>query len=289
MTKFTDPLDKTCSRCKVTKPRSEFTKESRRKDGLNSRCRECTRASQKTPQAVAARRARRQREDIKRKRAEYSAKQRYIKRHGTLEGFSFEYKPLEQLEAERKQRAQEESKRQAERASQRAKLMKEKPWLSSALSNSEAFRLRYRLDPLFMLRERLKRQIVKKLQRDRPEERPSIKAFADILEATSNIEKFESSCSIERIIGYSIEDLLESLVAQFKPGMSLEVPSSWQIDHDTPQRIFNLSDPAQARECWALGNLQPLHQSENVRKAHREDKQFAEMMSKVPQSVAESV
>jgi hypothetical protein len=36
---------KTCSRCKATKPVTEFTKASSRKDGLNPWCKDCTRAN----------------------------------------------------------------------------------------------------------------------------------------------------------------------------------------------------------------------------------------------------
>ena len=148
--------------------------------------------------------------------------------------------------------------------------------MSPTLTEAEAYRLRYRLDPLFMLKERLKRQIMKKLERDRPEERPSLNAFADVLEATPGVKKYDSPCSIERILGYSLEDLLRSLSSKFTKGMSLEVPSSWQIDHEIPQCAFNLSDPAEARECWDITNLRPLTPSENSRKAYYVDTKTAE-------------
>lgn len=38
---------KTCSKCKETKPLSEFSKNKRSKDGLDSRCKECVRAYSK--------------------------------------------------------------------------------------------------------------------------------------------------------------------------------------------------------------------------------------------------
>ncbi len=270
-----DPQDKTCIRCKSTKPRKDFTKDSARKDGLSSYCRQCSRAKQKTPGAIAARRANRQREEVRRKRSEDEAMRRYVETHGSLEGFTFEYKSKEEIQREAAQRAKEEAHRRTKRAEQRRKLVAAKPWLSSALTKAESYRLRYKLDPIFMLRERLKRQIAKKLEKDRPEEKPSLNGFADILEASPGVLKFESPCAVERILGYPLDFLLQSLTSQFDSGMSVEVPSSWQIDHKIPQRVFNLSDPAEARDCWAIDNLQPLRPSENSRKAHSLDRVIA--------------
>jgi len=50
---------KTCSHCKATKPRAEFTKASSRKDGLNPWCKDCTRANCKKadPEKTKARSA----------------------------------------------------------------------------------------------------------------------------------------------------------------------------------------------------------------------------------------
>ncbi|NVK25224.1 MAG: hypothetical protein HWE10_09880 [Gammaproteobacteria bacterium] len=273
-----DPHDKTCIRCKATKPRKDFTKDSRRKDGLSSYCRLCSRAKQKTPEAVAARKANRQREEVRRKRVEAEAKRRYKKKHGTLEGFTYEYRPLTEIKAEAERKAKEEAERRVQRAKQREEVVKANPWMSSALTKAEAYRLRYRLDPLFMLKERLKRQIMKKLERDRPEERPSLNAFADVLEAAPGVKKYDSPCSIERILGYPLEDLLASLSAKFTTGMSLEVPSSWQIDHEIPQAAFNLSDPADARECWDITNLRPLSPSANSRKGQLSDKKTTRLL-----------
>ncbi len=274
----TDPHDKTCISCKETKARSEFTKDSRRKDGLSSYCRLCTRAKQKTPEAVAARKVRRQREDVRRKHREGEAKRQYKKKYGTLEGFTYEYRTLAEIKAEAERKAKEEAQRRVERAKQREEIIKANPWMSSALTKAEAYRLRYRLDPLFMLKERLKRQIMKKLERDRPEERPSLNAFADVLEATPGVKKYDSPCSIERILGYPLEDLLRSLFSKFTTGMSLEVPSSWQVDHEIPQVAFNLSEPEDARECWDITNLRPLSPSANSRKGQLSDKRTAKLL-----------
>lgn len=70
------------------------------------------------------------------------------------------------------------------------------------------------------------------------------------------------------LIGCSIQELRAHLESQFKPGMSWENHGrrGWHIDHKRPCAAFNLSDPAQQRECFHFSNLQPLWALENKSK-----------------------
>lgn len=45
---MTNKYDKLCCGCKITKDFGEFTKKSANRDGLNSRCKECTRSTSKS-------------------------------------------------------------------------------------------------------------------------------------------------------------------------------------------------------------------------------------------------
>jgi hypothetical protein len=92
------------------------------------------------------------------------------------------------------------------------------------------------------------------------------------------VEEYESPCSIERILGYSLEDLFRSLSSKFTTEMSLEALSSWQIDHEIPQAAFNLSDPQDARECWDITNLRPLSPSANSHKAQFVDRKTTRLL-----------
>lgn len=67
-------------------------------------------------------------------------------------------------------------------------------------------------------------------------------------------------------LGYSINDLISHLEARFKPGMSWQNYGAWHIDHIRPCAEFDLRDPAQFMQCWALRNLQPLWAAENIAK-----------------------
>src|SRR5450759_1101029 len=76
----------------------------------------------------------------------------------------------------------------------------------------------------------------------------------------------------ESVVGYALDDLTEYLEARFKPGMTWGNYGKWHIDHVRPIASFDFAseeDP-ELKECWALGNLQPLWAIENIRKKDRQ-------------------
>ena len=77
----------------------------------------------------------------------------------------------------------------------------------------------------------------------------------------------------EKIVGYSLRDLIERLKILFLDGMSLDNFGEWHIDHIKPKNSFDFSnansDIETLRECWALDNLQPLWAIDNLKKGAR--------------------
>jgi hypothetical protein len=71
------------------------------------------------------------------------------------------------------------------------------------------------------------------------------------------------------LIGCSIEELKIHLEKQFTKGMSWENYGyyGWHIDHIRPCSSFDLSDPAQQKECFHYSNLQPLWAKDNLKKS----------------------
>lgn len=65
---------------------------------------------------------------------------------------------------------------------------------------------------------------------------------------------------------YSLSDLVNHLETKFADGMSWENYGDWHIDHIKPCALFDQTKPEEFTECWNLKNLQPLWESENVRK-----------------------
>lgn len=79
--------------------------------------------------------------------------------------------------------------------------------------------------------------------------------------------KTKSAATLE-LLGCNIEHLKSHLENQFTDGMSWENygKHGWHVDHIIPCASFDLSDPAQQRECFHFSNLQPLWAEENISK-----------------------
>ena len=67
-------------------------------------------------------------------------------------------------------------------------------------------------------------------------------------------------------LGYSAEQLVAHLEAQFDDGMSWANYGRWHVDHVKPCAAFDMTDAQQFAECWSLANLAPLWAEDNVRK-----------------------
>jgi hypothetical protein len=75
----------------------------------------------------------------------------------------------------------------------------------------------------------------------------------------------------EKLVGYTIEDLVKHLENQFTEGMSWDNYGSWEIDHIKPKSLFKYetAEDAEFKKCWALENLQPLNKMENRNKYNK--------------------
>lgn len=71
-----------------------------------------------------------------------------------------------------------------------------------------------------------------------------------------------------RLIGCTLEFLRGYLEKQFRPGMTWENygRTGWHVDHIKPCAKFDLTDPAQQKQCFCYANLQPLWAEENLKK-----------------------
>lgn len=66
------------------------------------------------------------------------------------------------------------------------------------------------------------------------------------------------------LLGCTVPELWTHLEQQFRDGMTRENHGThWEVDHVIPCAAFDLSDPAQQRECFHWTNLQPLLVIEN--------------------------
>ena len=78
----------------------------------------------------------------------------------------------------------------------------------------------------------------------------------------------QKTASAAELIGCTPQALVAYLEALFQPGMSWDnyALDGWHIDHIRPCASFDLTDPAQQRECFHHTNLQPLWAKDNREK-----------------------
>lgn len=81
------------------------------------------------------------------------------------------------------------------------------------------------------------------------------------------IKTLSKGAGTRELIGMDLHEYRIYLQGQFLPGMTWENWGSiWEIDHIRPCATFDLTDPAQQRECFNWSNTQPLFADENRRK-----------------------
>ncbi len=74
----------------------------------------------------------------------------------------------------------------------------------------------------------------------------------------------------ESIVNFTLNDLINHLESQFREGMAWENygKGGWHIDHKFPVSWWKFRTPEDEdfKRCWALKNLQPLWEKENLSK-----------------------
>lgn len=93
------------------------------------------------------------------------------------------------------------------------------------------------------------------------------------------IHNKKSGRSWEKLVGYSLADLICHLEKQFSNGMSWDsygrssgAENWWSVDHIRSIKSFGFPDIGSEAfsECWSLINLRPLWHVDNCRKQHRD-------------------
>jgi hypothetical protein len=106
-------------------------------------------------------------------------------------------------------------------------------------------RIRRREDPVFRLKENLRRRMNC---------------------ALNSIGVKRTKRTID-LLGIDIKGLWKHLKSKFKTGMTIKNHGKiWHIDHIIPIASFDLTDPKQQAKCFHYTNLQPLWAHENLSK-----------------------
>jgi phage protein D len=130
---------------------------------------------------------------------------------------------------------------------------------------TEYARNRYNDDPEI---RKAKTEYKMELYRTNPKHRADHNFSSQIRQSLRNGKNGQSW---EALVGYTLNDLVLHLEAQFGEGMTWENYGEWHIDHRTPRTWFDYESVEETafKECWALSNLQPKWGKENIRKGNR--------------------
>ena len=219
---------KVCSQCKHTMPFKKFEKSKTGTGGVASICKRCDRERVRRNKEIARRKA--------------GATPRAV---------------LEDLAEARKEQRLRKAKARRRRG------VWESLWLAQMPTDTAfGWRERYKTDPEFNIKERLRAAINKKKKR------------GEISNAVRDaLKRCGRSPMAEKALGYSISELRSHLELQFTKGMCWERFNRGEIhiDHIVPQSVFDLTDDEEWRECWSLSNLRPVFAQENLAKGAKQE------------------
>lgn len=234
---------KTCSKCKVEKPRSEFHR--RGKNLLASSCKVCRSEERKA---------------------------KYIENPDPIKERSRRWRqenPEKAKELDRLSRSKNAEKRSAQ-----SKAWREKN-LDKALESSRAYYAANREKLLAMARERrrsnpekvasVKLKHYHAVQKHKPEFKAAEaarRALKRTLNRTGNTKRKRT----EGELGYSFETLRSHLENNFSDGMSWDNYGEWHIDHIVPVMEMIRLGITCPKKINALSNLRPVWSHENISK-----------------------
>lgn len=248
-----------CPACDSSKHQSEFTPSStvwkgKTYSGFRSKCRECERQHKKQKRNADPEAAR-------------TAKHLARKRSAEREGREFKPRGPRHLAKENRMLRSALKKIEAEIArreneAKRQERIKRKPWTDRTLTDAERFRMRYRLDPEFSLRQRVRAALKRTSQ--------GVK-LSKIVRCAIRLNG--TSPKAEAFLGYTMSELREHLERQFTRGMNWDrfCKGEIHIDHIVPVSSFNLECADDLRSAWCITNLRPLWASDNLRKGSKQE------------------
>ena len=125
----------------------------------------------------------------------------------------------------------------------------------------------------YLKNKKRKYKLAYKLRKQKRKSNPSFRLYLNISSAISvSLRGKKARQKWQKLVGYSIDDLIRHLEKQFDDKMNWEnYGSYWWIDHIKPRSLFKYenAEDSEFQKCWALRNLQPLEKIENIIKRNK--------------------
>ena len=227
---------KRCSKCRETKPLTEFYKQKTSKDGLRGYCKGCFAIGNK-----------------KWLKNNYNKRLIYLEknRDKMKEYYKKYYKKLKD--------------KNPEKIKEKNKITQSR-WRKNNPQKAKERTAEWRQENPKRLIEYMRKCNKKRLKRVDYKISNSMR-----VSAWNAIKNKKAGKKWEELVGYTLEDLMKHLEGQFEVWMTWENYGEWEIDHVRPVNSFDITsiEDKEFKECWALENLQPLEKSINRKKYNK--------------------
>lgn len=242
---------KTCITCRQMLPLSEFNRDSRTSDGLDCRCRKCSKERNRKYRAANRDKCNAASARYHREHAEQDKERQKVYREKNRDELNRKKKIYRQTHADVIKAYNEAHKEEAKRWRQenKEKLTEyAKNWRSENKDQVKAYYKEKRTqDEQYRLSTNYRRRI------------------------SLILRSGQISNRMQDLLGCDFETLKAHIEKQFKPGMAWENYGleGWQIDHIRPCAAFDMTDPQQVKACFNYKNMQPLWRWENQEKSDK--------------------
>jgi hypothetical protein len=226
---------KACSKCNVTKPLEEFYLSKKRVDGRMSACKTCEKERDRMRYVSNPDLKKAKREQAKIWRANNRERHR---------AYSCQYERDHREEQNKKSR-----ERWGEKDREYHREYRKRDYVKQRIEAYEKDRRRD--DPALVIKHRLRSRLLGAVKKN----------------------KTRKADKTIKLLGCSFVEFRTYFESKFIQDMTWDrfLAGDIHIDHIKPCSSFDLTDPAQQRECFHYTNLQPLWEIDNLRKSDRLD------------------
>ena len=271
---------KKCIPCQEVKNESEFYKDRGKKDGLNSRCKECINQKARERNARPEVKERRKecnaeyyaRPEVKEQQKIYAARPEIKERNNQRQKeynarpenkerkkeYNAEYYARPEIKEMNKERNNQRAKERyatKPEVKERQKIYDAKP--ENKIKANQREKERCQTDSCYKLRRRISSAVGKGLKKNCGSKHGS---------------------SILSKLPYTMQELRQHIESLFEPWMNWQNHGkynpnrrTWQIDHIKPHSSFHYTDMdcQKFKDCWSLSNLRPLESLANIKKGNK--------------------
>jgi len=233
---------KTCTKCKKTKPITEFSKNNTIKDKLSLICKDCLKKYKQ----------------LHIKEIITSRKKHYLKNK-------------EKILKQRKKHYEQNSEKiinQNKKYAQSHK--KEKKQYNREYRDSHKKEMKEYIIKYYEEHKKIIKIQKIKYQKKRRKIDPNFKIVCYVRTRMYQALKSNSkNLSTMLLTGCDIEYLMYYLQCKFTKGMNWDNYGKWHVDHIKPCSSFNLSKTSEQKKCFNYINLQPLWAKDNIKKGSK--------------------